>query len=297
MSTGKFGTNYPAFGRRRRRENLIFISLIVLSFLLLSVFVLSLYSRSTAAKQTNPAEENLPPVAGTITLYTPARDIMAGTKLSEVEFKEIFWPRNSVPDGAVREITQLQGMYAKMDIPYGEPIQLKHISNNRAEVKTIDITPGMRAITIEVNAKRGVEGWTLPGSNVDIILTYLEEGELTSKVVVENARVLSTGGDLSTAEERFPAGRKKVSVSPTVTLEVTPTDALKIETAQQLGSLSLHLRAQEDHKSSGVESVNRSDLQGDINKDQKTTCNRGKMRIGGKEYLVDCEGQLVEVTR
>lgn len=297
MNTGKFGTNYPAFGRRRRRENLIFISLIVLSFLLLSVFLLSLYSRSTATKQTNPAEENMPPVAGTITLYTPARDVASGTKLSEVEFKEIFWPRNSVPDGAVREITQLQGMYAKTDIPYGEPIQLKHISNNRADVRTIDITPGMRAITIEVNAKRGVEGWTLPGSNVDIVLTYLEDGELTSKVVVENARVLSSGGDVSTAEERFPTGRKKVQFSPTVTLEVNPTDALKIETAQQLGTLSLHLRATDDNKSSGVESVNKHDLQGENGKKEQATCSRGKMRIDGKEYMVDCDGQLVETSK
>jgi pilus assembly protein CpaB len=258
MGTGKFGTQYPGFGTRRKRERLIFISLVAVAFLLMSVFLLSIYSRSaTASKQDNANSEIAPPVAGTITLYTPARDIPAGTKVSEIEFKEIFWPRNSVPDGAVRELSQLKDMYAKLDIPYGEPIKLENLTRDRSVIRSIDITPGMRAISIEVNAKRGVEGWALPGSRVDVILTYMEEGNLTSKVVVENARVLSSGGDSSTAEERFPTGRRKVTASPTVTLEVMPEDALKIETSQQLGSLSLHLRAADDNRSSGVTSVNR----------------------------------------
>ena len=296
MGTGKFGTQYPGFGTRRKREKMIFISLVSIAFLLFSVFLLSIYSSRATAKQDANNLELAPPVAGTITLYTPARDIPTGTKISEVEFKEIFWPRNSVPDGAIREISELKDMYAKVDIPYGEPIKLSSLTRDRAAIRSIDITPGMRAVTIEVNAKRGVEGWALPGSRVDVILTYMEEGNLTSKVVVENARVLSSGGDSSTAEERFPTGRKKVSASPTVTLEVLPEDALRIETSQQLGTLSLHLRAADDNKSSGTTSINRKDIQGkDVSNKQQDTCQKGKMKIGGKDYLVDCDGQLIEL--
>lgn len=294
MGTGKFGTQYPAFGKRRKREKLIFISLASIAFLLLSVFVLVLYSRNaTASKQ--DVSQTAPPVAGTITLFTPARDISPGTKIADVEFKEIFWPRNSVPDGAIREISQLQGMYAKDKIPYGEPIKLSNLTNDRAVIRTIDITPGMRAVTIEVNAKRGVEGWTLPGSRVDVVLTYMDDGNLTSKVVVENARVLSSGGDISTAEERFPTGRRKVNASPTVTLEVVPEDALKIETAQQLGTLNLHMRAPDDNRASGIGSIDRQDIRGGSSSKSDTRCQKGKMKIAGKQYLVDCDGQLVEL--
>ena len=295
--TARFGTQYPGFGRRRKRETLILVSIAVFAFLLLSVLIVFLYSKNaTATRQETVAEEVVPPVAGTITLYTPARDIPTGTKVSEIEFKEIFWPRNSVPDGAVRDLSQMQGMYSKIDIPYGEPILLSDLTSDRNSVRTLEITSGMRAVTIEINAKRGVEGWALPGSRVDIVLTYMEDGNLTSKVVVENARVLSSGGDSSTAEERFPTGRRKVKAAPTVTLEATPTDALKIETAQQLGTLSLHMRAQGDDLSSGVDSVDRNDLSGDIPKPKdESTCRRGKMKIAGKDYLVDCNGDLVEM--
>ena len=295
MVTGNFGTKYPGFNRRKKREHVIFISLIALAFLLLSVFILSIYSRSaTATKQAEVVkEEVVAPVAGTVVLYTPARDVAVGTKISEVELKEIFWPRSSVPEGSVQDLSVLKEMYVKEEIPYGEPIQLRHLSNDRTAVRSIDIASGMRAVTIEVNARRSVDGWALPGRRVDVILTYMDQGELTSKVVVENARILTAGGDISTTEERLPAGRKRMKANPTVTLEVPPEAALKIETAQQLGNLSLHMRAQEDNRASGVDEVNKNDISGKPKKED-LGCTKGKMRIAGKDYFVDCDGKLIE---
>ena len=183
-------------------------------------------------------------------------------------------------------------MFAKRSLAYGQPIVASDLTDSPEGVQ-IKIRSGMRAVTIDVSAKRGVEGWAMPGSYVDVVLTHVDNGQLTSKVVVENSRILSTGGDASSAKERFASGRRRVKASPTVTLEVSPTHALQIETAQQLGTLSLHLRAEEDHVSGGVESVNQKDLSVKT-EEEGPECNRGKMLVGGEEFWLDCNGKLVK---
>jgi Flp pilus assembly protein CpaB len=267
---------------------------------LLIILVVSLSSDSATASKFDEAliEDIAPPELGTVTLYTPVNTIHAGQKLTEADFQEVYWPRNSVPDGAIKDLSKIIGSFAANDLSKGEPVKSNHLSNSDGATQsdTLNITQGMRALTIEVNAKRGIEGWALPSTRVDIVLTYLSDGELTSKVVVENAKVLSTGGDSSTANERVGMKKSKVSASSTVTVEVVPRDALKIETAQQMGTLSLHMRAQDDNKSSGVNSFTKNDFESAKNEDgqptKKAQCKRGKMKISGKEYIVDCDGNL-----
>ena len=56
------------------------------------------------------------------------------------------------------------------------------------------------------------------------------------------------------------------------------------------------MRAPDDNRSSGIDSIDKQDIKGGYanTNEGNTTCRKGKMRISGKEYLVDCDGQLVE---
>jgi len=283
--------------KKARGNQVLLLVIIILVFALIAVLGLVLINQGKK-DSVSGQEIIIPSQISSMTLYAPVRNISSGAVLQIEDFKEIYWPKASIPEDAVLDKLEIKG-FAKRNLFADQPLTRSLISLNKAEVDYLKITPGMRAIAIEIDAKRGVEGWALPGSRVDVILTYLIDGkELSSKIVVENAKVLSTGGDVSTAKDRLTAS--KVSrVSPTVTLEVNPRDALKIETAIQLGSLSLHLRAPDDDVLTDTQSIGRYDIEGKSKKDildkkEKTNnCIKGRMKIDGKDYIVDCNGELL----
>ena len=142
---------------------------------------------------------------------------------------------------------------------------------------------------------RSADG-ALPGSRVDVALTYMVEGSLTSKVIVQNARVLSYAGSAEAPDERIGVGPRprQARVGSTVTLEVAPPDALKIQTSKQLGSLSLLMRAPEDENPARVLQVSRPDIDGNVasTATAKRECTRGIMRMEGEEYVIDCDGSI-----
>src|SRR5258705_3323156 len=110
--------------------------------------------------------------------------------------------------------------------------------------------PGMRAITVPVNASTGVAGFVFPGDHVDLVLTQGVQGggdgpELkVSETIVRNIRVLATDQRFTDKDED---GKTLVKTFSNVTIEVTPRIAEKISVAQSLGTLSLSLRSIADN--------------------------------------------------
>jgi pilus assembly protein CpaB len=299
MST-KFGRYYPALGKKNNdRERLLFVAAAGLAFSLLVVlFIVFSFGSSSESKEASvPVNNSITSAIGTVTLLTPDRIIRAGTKLSEISFKEVYWPRNQVPDGAVRDIDEMKELFAKVDLQPGVPVQRSQLATEAVQT-TLPVTPGNRAVAFEVDATAGIEGHVLPGTRVDVVLTYYEQGNLISKVIVQNARVLSYGGDFTPVEKRSVVANSVRQTSRTITLDVAPKDALQITTARQLGRLSLIMRSAEDQK--GIDKTDFS--QDEIDKsgrarEQRTTgnCMKGTARMGDREYLVGCDGSLSEV--
>ena len=110
--------------------------------------------------------------------------------------------------------------------------------------------PGMRAITVPVNATTGVAGFVFPGDHVDIVLTQTVEGGgdgpplKVSETIVRNVRVLATDQRITDKDEE---GKVEVKTFTNVTLEVTPRIAEKIAVSQSIGTLSLSLRSIADN--------------------------------------------------
>ena len=110
--------------------------------------------------------------------------------------------------------------------------------------------PGMRAITVPVNASTGVAGFVFPGDHVDIVLTQQVEGGgdgpslKVSETIVRNIRVLATDQRFTDKDED---GKTQVKTFSNVTLEVTPRIAEKVAVAQSMGTLSLSLRSIADN--------------------------------------------------
>ena len=301
----EFSRHHPGFRRRSQREKLLLLVTAGLAFSLMVIGLIVVGSKSSSSAPsttttTSQAAAGVPPAVNMVTLYTVEREVEAGSRMADVKIKELYWPRNRVPDDAVRDVAEIQGMFAKTKLSQGMPLQRGAFSKDMVRL-SLPLTPGFRAVSIEVDETSSLEGHALPGTRVDVSLTYMVEKKLTTKVIVQNARVLSFGGDVTTLNERQGSGsvdRRVPTAGRTITLEVAPTDALQIQTARQLGRLGLMMRTTEDTETLATDEFD-SDKIGGPNKHGKDSkgCRKGQVKISGQEYIIDCDGNMSEVLR
>jgi len=145
-------------------------------------------------------------------------------------------------DEETRAVVYGAAMRPAHDTAAGEPIRRGSIVRpGDRDFLQVVLTPGARAISIPVITGGASTGLLFPGDRVDVILTQNFKGEGTtitrrsvSETVVENLRVLAI--DALDVKSGGSFGR-------TVTLEVTPEQAEKVNVATELGKLSLTLRS------------------------------------------------------
>ena len=183
-----------------------------------------------------------------------------------VTFQE--WPQDMVRDayfvdGTVN-MNKLIGTVVRYPVTAGQPLtQGSLVAPGDRGFLAAALGAGMRAVTITVSEKSGVAGFIFPGDRVDVMLTQSIKGMSdaqslnVTETVLRNLRVLAT--DQST-ENETANGKTLVRTFHTVTLEVTPKIAEKIEVAQAVGALSLTLRPLAD----GASDIDRAVAQGAV---------------------------------
>jgi pilus assembly protein CpaB len=168
--------------------------------------------------------------------------VAAGTDLSRIDLEFVSYPRHQIPEGAITDPTLLSGYESSVPLPAQLPIfsanirQIGSVSLNAVEEK---IPPGMRAMTIKVDATTAVEGWAAPGSVVDVLL--VQEDKTT--VIAERVKILSAERSVEELQEGGPR------VPSTVTVLVTQEQCLAINTAIPLGRIAFALRSSQDEDS------------------------------------------------
>ena len=119
----------------------------------------------------------------------------------------------------------------------------------------------MRAISISVNQVSGVSHLIKPGNMVDLIVNYAYEEETegaqqtktvtASRMMIQNKRVLAVGSTLSKEGEPEYI---------TLTLEVTPQEAVEISYAEYTSSIRVLLRSSLDTQNVDSREINLEDL-------------------------------------
>jgi pilus assembly protein CpaB len=139
---------------------------------------------------------------------------------------------------------EVYGAALRAGVTAGDPIRRSAIVKpGDRDFLRIVLSPRARAIAIPVVTGGASTGLLYPGDRVDVILTqtFKNDPPLTrrsvSETVVESLRVLAVD-----APDAKPTGVSN-SFGRTVTLEVTPEQAEKINVAAELGKLSLTLRS------------------------------------------------------
>ncbi|MCO6429296.1 MAG: Flp pilus assembly protein CpaB [Deltaproteobacteria bacterium] len=289
----RFSGNNSGFRKKNERERLFFVAAAGLAFSLLIITVVIFNFRTPAADATAgqnlSIESNIPASVGTTTILAAKRPVPEGTKLSDIELTEMYWPMHKVPAGAIRDRSELQNLFAARNIEAGSPITRTMTSKDQVST-SLPVTPGNRAVTIQVDAVSGLEGHIRPGSLVDVALTYNEGGELTTKAIVQKARVISYGGQVNPRTPFLEAGGPKLF--NTATLDLTPNDAMTILTARKLGTLSLMMRAAEDNKildnnEVREEAVSKPGQHGKgKSESNRTIC--GTAKVGDMDVVINC---------
>ena len=186
------------------------------------------------------------------------RALPVGTIITADAVGYQLWPKEMVQDAyfidGEADMDKLLGTVVRHQITAGEPVtQGSLVKPGDRGFLAAALGPGMRAVTVTVSAKTGVSGFIFPGDHVDMMLTQgvasQDEGpELkTTETILRNLRVLAT--DQSTETETTPEGKTVVRQFRTVTLEVTPRIAEKIQVAETIGTISLALRSLADNQS------------------------------------------------
>jgi pilus assembly protein CpaB len=181
-----------------------------------------------------------------------------GTIVDAESFTFQPWPKELMQQAYFAEgapdadATKLVGMVVRHAITAGQPLTRGTLVGPQDRgFLAAALSPGMRAITVNVSEASGVAGFIFPGDRVDIVLTQTveapngDEGDLkASETIVRNVRVLATDQRVDSKGED---GKPVVKTFSNVTLEVTPRLAEKIAVADKIGSLSLTLRSLADN--------------------------------------------------
>jgi pilus assembly protein CpaB len=167
------------------------------------------------------------------------------------------WPEQGIAPSYVlnskRKIEDYVGAVVRVSLSDGEPITDTRVvkPGDRGFLAAV-LTPGARAITVNLTPSSGLAGLVFPGDRVDLVASFKVEFEgkqdgnthlphWASETVESNLRMLAV-------DQRVDDQNKEIVVAKTATLEVTPKQAEVIAIVSEMGKFSLSLRsmAQED---------------------------------------------------
>jgi Flp pilus assembly protein CpaB len=188
-----------------------------------------------------------------VEIPVPERPVKEGTYVRDIPVRMEKFPQHQLPTGVVRDLELLQNSRALVDFPGGLPMLHTNLGTEADGTNPVvdRIPPGMRAMTVRVDATSSVEGWARSGSIVDVLLTEKDK----TTVVAELVKILSSERSTSA----FDVEHNK-TVPSTVTLLVTQEQCLAINTAIPLGRISLVLRSPKDEAIWRRKYLNASDL-------------------------------------
>ena len=225
---------------RRRQRQSQGATLLGFALIAAAIVVAAAFARPPVATLEAEAEPTIVAQFDTIPVRVPRSGVPAGTRVTEIEFETVMFPRHQIPHGAILDIEPYQESFTTAPLPARLPLFPENFSAiGSVQNPVIDRIPqGMRAMTIRVDATSAVEGWAGSGSVVDVLL--IQQNETT--VVAERVKILSAERQVT------PVGASGSSpqVPSTVTLLVTQEQCLAINTAIPLGRIAFALRSARD---------------------------------------------------
>lgn len=189
-------------------------------------------------------------------------DIPLGSKINSEQVREVSYPKELVPEGAMRKKDEVIDRVTLANITAKTLVLGGQLAGPGALPGLPGIiTEGMRSVSVRVDEASGVAGFIAPGTYVDVIAILnpqLEGAKPVSKVILQKVRVLAGGQQMETKKDGKPA------LVNTVTLELTPPQSEKIKLAEAEGRLQLSIRNTTDQEIPKTPGATKRDVLDDI---------------------------------
>lgn len=184
-------------------------------------------------------------------IMVASKDLVPGSFVTKDKLSWQKWPESALGDHMLKKgdvnFADFTGAVIRTRIPAGQPlVPSALVKTDEQGFLAAVLAPGMRAVSVPVNATAGVGGFVFPGDKVDVLLSVMlkPEGETSAlerdfhftQTLFRNIRVIAM--DQAAVQEEGPA-----KVAKTATLEVTPKQAEALALSIQIGRLSLSLRS------------------------------------------------------
>ena len=188
-----------------------------------------------------------------------AVNLEAGERLQPASLHLIDWPETSPLQGAFAKPEEVTGRIVLFPLSAGEPILERQLSAaGSASGLTVKIPEGMRAISLKSDDVVGVAGFLLPGTFVDVLVTYhtVATSEPITATILQDVQILAAG-------QKFqPDPEGKAASVDVVTLLVKPEEAARVVLASSQGLVHFVLRNGQDKTSSKETAIQLSQLEG-----------------------------------
>ena len=190
----------------------------------------------TPMAQVIPQQKEAPTVRVLVADVTFER----GALLSQETTAWVKWPADEVPEHVVTEeneafYAEIGSKRARTTIYEGEPIiPAKIVGQGDRGVMAALLTPGMRAVTVELPPMDTAAGFVVPGDRVDV-LTLTPDGSV--RTAYTDVRVIAI--DNVIREENGPLAIQ----GALVTFELPPSEVARFIALRQSARMSLVLRS------------------------------------------------------
>lgn len=195
----------------------------VLGALAIGAVVFALATFASAQARLSSVDTETAPVC------TAVQAIKAGTVIEANMLTLQDVPVPLAAEGAIGTREEAVGKLAVEPIPANGQITAGALASSEPAASLAGaLDAGSRAISVAVDAETGLAGLIRHGDRVDV----LSEG----RAIVENAKVIAVDSSLSETLEEYA----------TVTVQVSPEDAIAIQAAQELAPVRLSMRSAAD---------------------------------------------------
>ncbi len=167
-----------------------------------------------------------------------------GEMLLKTNLTLVDWSAGKLDGGFVKP-DDLVGRAVLYPLAAGEPILDRQLAAAGAGLGlSTRIPDGMRAISLKTDQVVGVAGFLLPGTRVDVLVTFRtpEQPDPVTSTVLQDAQVIAAG------QKTQPDPEGKPTTVDVVTLLVKPMDAERVTLASQQGTVHFILRNGSDHE-------------------------------------------------
>lgn len=181
-----------------------------------------------------------------------AVDLEIGQRISPSQLEWIEWPQKALNKSHLTQskhpkaLEEYAGAISRVRMHKNEPVNPRKLINpGEAGFMAAVLSPGMRAVAVEISVETGAGGFILPNDKVDIILTReldIIEGDVIKTVFVSNT-VFANVRILAIDQTYREVDDERVVVGSTATLELNGQDAELLARADASGDISLALRS------------------------------------------------------